>query len=108
MATVHTEPWLETAVAELHDLGFDTGVNEHGWFAFRERGPYRTRIVSASSGWRVINTYTPNAEVVAYEPRATQDKAIECAIQTALSVDALVELAGLLTLEVKAELRRTA
>lgn len=93
---------------ELHEYGFTTGINDLGPFAVREAGPYRTRIVRASTGWRVINLYWPTSEVPVYEPRATLSAAVECAISTALSVDALNDLATLMTLQVNAELGRAA
>lgn len=102
----HADLWPHDVAGELHEYGFTTGSNTLGLFAVREAGPYRTRIVPASCGWRVFNVHTPSGHVV-YERRATLSDAVDYAIKVALSGDAFGTLQALLTRELNAELGRT-
>lgn len=100
--------WPADLAAELCEYGFDAGSNGLGLFAVRDAGPYRTRIVCASTGWRVINLFLPASEIANYERAESLTAAVESAVAIALSVDTLNALADLLTAQVTAELGRAA
>lgn len=90
---------------ELHQIGFTTRADRAGWHAVFEVPLYRVQITPAGRGWLIANTRTKDDRVEAAHYRADLTDAITLAEDMALEVDLVDALAGMISAEVKAELR---